>query len=71
MPKQHGSTATKKLLKELQSKGFTVSSKTKSGTVKITPPPGVEGPIYHTHATESALHQIKRDVAKLYKVTVT
>ena len=68
MPKQHGSTSTKKLLNDLRKKGFTVSDKTKRGSVKITPPPGIDGPIYHSHATESAFHQIKRDVRKLYKI---
>jgi hypothetical protein len=70
MPKQHGSTSTKKLLNDLRKKGFTVSEKNKRGCVKITPPIGIEGPIYHTHATESAFHQIRRDFRKHYKIDV-
>jgi len=68
MTKQHRSSATSKLLKELQAKGFGVSEKSKRGTITITPPASIGGPLYHTHGTESALHQIKRDVKKLYNV---
>jgi hypothetical protein len=70
MPKQHGSKTMIELLSEIRSKGFTVHKKTKTGTVKIIPPEGVDGPIYHTHATESAIHQIRRDFARLYNVRV-
>lgn len=70
MPKQHGSKAMSKLLDELRSKGFTVGDKSKRGTVRICPPPHIPGPVYHTHATESAFHQVRRDVAKLYKISV-
>lgn len=70
MPKQHGSTSTKKLLNNLRKKGFTISEKTKRGSVKITPPIGIDGPVYHTHATESAFHQMRRDFRKLYNIEV-
>lgn len=68
MPKQHRSLSTARLLKDLQAKGFKVSEKSKRGTITITPPAGMGGPLYHTHGTESAFHQIKRDVKKHYGV---
>ena len=70
MPKQHGSKSMQLLLDELRSKGFVISKKTKRGSVKIIPPPGVEGPVYYTHATESAIHQIRRDFARMYNIKV-
>lgn len=70
MPKQHNSKQMKKLLRNIESKGFTVSDKSKSGVVKITPPKGITGPIYCTHATESAIHQMERDFAKLYGISL-
>jgi hypothetical protein len=70
MPQQHNSKAMTKLLRELESKGFTVGSKSKRGTVKILPPKHISGPVYCTHATESAYHQIRRDVARIYNVQV-
>lgn len=50
--------------------GFTISEKSKSGVVKILPPDAISGPMYCTHATESAFHQMKRDFAKLYDVAL-
>lgn len=70
MPKQHNSKQMKKLLRDLEKMGFTIGPKNKSGVVKILPPDSVSGPIYFTHATESALHQMKRDFAKLYDVSL-
>jgi len=69
MPKQHNSKQMKKLLRELEDVGFTITKKTKSGVVKILPPSTISGPVYCTHATESAFHQIKRDFAKMYGVS--
>lgn len=66
MPKQHNSKKMKKLLRGLEQAGFVVSEKSKSGSVKIIPPKDVQGPIYCTHATESAYHQLRRDLAKMY-----
>jgi valyl-tRNA synthetase len=71
MTKQHNSRATQKLLKQLEKRGFTVSEKSKNGGFKIIPPPGVTGSVYHTHGTESAYHQIKRDFKKLYNVELS
>jgi hypothetical protein len=70
MPKQHNSKSTRGLLKQLEQAGFSVSAKGKKGTVKLIPPPHIGGSVYHTHATESAYHQLKRDVAKLYKIVL-
>jgi hypothetical protein len=70
MPKQHNSKQMKKLLRDLEDMGFTISTKSKSGVVKILPPDSIPGPMYCTHATESAFHQIKRDFAKLYDVAL-
>jgi hypothetical protein len=70
VPKQHCSKSVRVLLSSLESKGFTVTTKTKKGTVKIVPPSTINGPVYHTHATESSLHQIRRDFARLYGVEV-
>ena len=72
MVKQHKASSTKALLSELEKKhGFSVSEKSRRGTVKIVPPKDIEGPPYFTHATESAFHQLKRDVAKLYKIKLS
>lgn len=68
MVSQHGSKATNDLLKDIKKKGFKVSEKNKKGVIKITPPEGVDGPVYSTHGTESAFHYIKRDFAKLYNI---
>lgn len=70
MPKQHGSKAMQDLLDELRSKGFTITKKSKRGSVKIIPPKDIEGPVYYTHATESAIHQIRRDFARMYNIKV-
>lgn len=71
MSKEHRSASTKALLTQLQKDyGFDISEKSKRGAVKITPPGDVKGPIYHTHCTESALHFIKRDMKKLYGITL-
>lgn len=68
MVKQHNCKEVKQLLKQLEERGFTISAKTKSGSVKITPPPNIKGSVYHTHATQSALHQLRRDLARMYDV---
>lgn len=70
MPNQHNSKQIKRLFKELEKRGFTISKKSKSGVVKILPPDSVPGPIYSTHATESALHQIRRDFVRIYGVNL-
>lgn len=68
MTKQHNCKEVKQLLKDLEKKGFSISTKTKTGTVKIVPPAHIKGSVYHTHATQSSLHQIRRDVARMYDV---
>lgn len=70
MPKQHGSKAMQDLLDELRSRGFVITKKSKRGSVKIIPPKNIEGPVYYTHATESAIHQIRRDFARMYNIKV-
>jgi hypothetical protein len=70
MTKQHGCKEITKLLKDLEKKGFTVSAKSKKGSVKITPPISIGGSVYHTHATQSSLHQIRRDFARMYDVII-
>lgn len=71
MPKQHNSKEMKKLFRKLEDMGFVISDKKKSGTVKIVPPETVSGPVYFTHGTESAYHQIRRDFVRLYGMDVT
>ena len=72
MVKQHKSGSTKALLSELERKhGFSVSEKSRRGTIKLVPPKEIEGPPYFTHGTESSYHQLKRDIAKLYKIKVS
>lgn len=60
----------KKVLAELERLGFSVV-RNKSGTYKIVPPPTIEGPVYTTHGTESALHPMRRDFKRLYDVELT
>ena len=69
MPKQHQSKAVKKVFTELTRLGFTVDRK-KSGSYVIVPPTQIEGPIYQTHGTESALHPMRRDFKRLYNVEI-
>jgi len=69
MPKQHQSKAMKQVMREIERLGFTVNQK-KSGSFIIIPPSGVDGPIYNTHGTESAIHPIKRDFKRLYNVVL-
>lgn len=70
MTTQHNCKEVKQLLKNLEKKGFAVSLKSKKGSVKITPPKGTSGAVYHTHATQSSLHQIRRDFARMYDVSL-
>lgn len=67
MPRQHQSKAVKQAFKELERLGFTVKQK-KSGSYTILPPKHVQGPIYNTHGTESAIHPMRRDFKKLYGI---
>ena len=69
MPRQHQSKAVRKVLTELTRLGFTVEQR-KSGVYRITPPPGVGGPLYTTHGTESALHPLRRDFKKYYNIDI-
>jgi len=70
MPRQHQSKAMKQVFKELERLGFNVIQK-KSGTYTILPPSTVQGPIYNTHGTESALHPMRRDFKRLYNVEIS
>lgn len=67
MPRQHQSKSMKKVLIELKRLGFQVD-RARSGVYKIVPPPSIEGPIYTTHGTESALHPMRRDFKRMYNV---
>lgn len=67
MPRQHQSSAMKKVLTELNRLGFKVN-RSKSGVWKIVPPSSIEGPMYTTHGTESALHPMRRDFKRMYNV---
>jgi len=67
MPRQHQSSAMKKVLAELNRLGFKVT-RCKSGVWKIVPPSTIEGPMYTTHGTESALHPMRRDFKRMYNV---
>lgn len=67
MPRQHQSKAITKAFKELERLGFTVTQK-KSGSYIILPPSNVDGPIYNTHGTESALHPMRRDFKRMYGI---
>lgn len=69
MPRQHQSKAMRKVLAELTRLGFNVEQK-KSGVYRITPPKGVDGPMYTTHGTESALHPMRRDFKKYYNIDI-
>jgi len=70
MPKQHQSKAVKQVFKELERLGFTVTQK-KSGSYSIIPPSTIQGPMYTTHGTESALHPMRRDFKRLYNVQIS
>jgi hypothetical protein len=67
MPRQHQSSKMKKVLTELKRLGFDIT-RSKSGTYKIVPPSTIQGPIYTTHGTESALHPMRRDFKRMYNV---
>ena len=69
MPKQHQSKAMKHVLSELERLGFIVN-RAKPGVYKIVPPPTIDGPMYTTHGTESALHPMKRDFKRMYGVDI-
>lgn len=66
MPKQHRSKSMNKLLDVIEEMGFEIVS-TKKG-MKILPPEDISGPVYHTHGTESAYHQMVRDFRKMYGI---
>lgn len=70
MPQQHQSKAVKKVFKEIERLGFTVTQK-KSGSYTIIPPSSVNGPIYNTHGTESALHPMRRDFKRMYNIKIS
>ena len=63
----HNDKVVKRLFKELMRLGFEIS-RTKNGVFKITPPKGVDGPIYTTHGTEKCIKPLKRDFRKMYGV---
>jgi predicted transcriptional regulator of viral defense system len=67
MARQHQSSRMRKVLAELDRLGFHVE-RAKSGVYKILPPPGIEGPMYTTHGTESALHPMRRDFKRYYNI---
>lgn len=67
MPRQHQSSRMKKVLQELIRLGFSVE-RAKSGVYKILPPPSINGPMYTTHGTESAIHPMRRDFKKYYNI---
>jgi hypothetical protein len=68
MPKQHNSKEIKQLFKKIEKLGFTITAKNKKGVVKILPPDSIEGPVYFTHGTQSAYHQMIRDFNRMYQV---
>lgn len=69
MTRQHQSSTMKKVLSELVRLGFQVE-RAKSGVYKIVPPSTIQGPMYTTHGTESALHPMRRDFKRLYNVNL-
>jgi len=69
MPRQHQSGKMRDVLKELKRLGFQIE-RNKNGTFKIIPPPQIKGPVYTTHATESAYHPMRRDFKRMYNVTI-
>lgn len=69
MPRQHQSGKMRDVFKELKRLGFTVE-RNKSGSFRIVPPPTIQGPVYTTHATESAYHPMRRDFKKMYNVNI-
>ena len=70
MPRQHQSKTMKQVFKELERLGFNVIHK-KSGSYSIYPPSTIQGPMYTTHGTESAIHPMRRDFKRLYNVELT
>ena len=69
MTRQHQSSSMKRVLTELIRLGFKVE-RAKSGVYKIVPPSTIQGPMYTTHGTESALHPMRRDFKRLYNVNL-
>lgn len=67
MPRQHQTSAVKKLFVHLKELGFTVTQN-KSGIYRILPPTHIGGLVYTTHGTESCLHQLRRDFKRYYDV---
>lgn len=68
MPQQHRSKAMHKMLDAIEQMGFEIVS-TRKG-FKLIPPEDISGPVYFTHATESAIHQMKRDFRRMYGVEI-
>jgi hypothetical protein len=69
MPKQHQSGKMRDVMKELKRLGFQIQ-RNKNGSFKIIPPTTIQGPVYVTHATESAYHPMRRDFKKMYNVNI-
>lgn len=63
MAKQHTKTVNK-LFKEMQKKGFIIENR--GNRYKISR----EGKPYFTHGTEASFHAIKRDIRKIYGISV-
>lgn len=63
MAKAHTKTATK-LFKELQKKGFKVERR--NNGYKLC----MNGKPYFTHGTEASFHAMKRDIRKIYGISV-
>lgn len=70
MPRQHQSKAIKRVFSELIRLGFVVEQK-RSGSYRIVPPSTIQGPVYTTHGTESALHPMRRDFKKYYNINLS
>ena len=70
MAKQHDTKAVRKLFKKLQEKGFQITQR-RSGTYKIAPPDNaITNICYHTHGTQGSLHQLRRDIPKIYGIAI-
>lgn len=63
--KSHDPKAMRKILRKLIDNKFEVKQ-LKSGTYKIIPPNN--GPVYHTHGTNSCIPVLRREFKKLYDI---
>lgn len=70
MSSDHNDKAVRAFFKQLEQAGFTITRKRNGGYV-IAPPANIANQVrYHTHATRKSLLPLRRDISKMYGISL-